>query len=61
MNPRLLIAAAVVVLLGLGGAVRVYLALENQAYHPPVRSVQVEQGAAPREQQDCRDGSTVAH
>jgi len=50
MNPRLLIAAAVVVLLGLGGAVRVYLALENQAYHPPVRSTQVEQGAAPREQ-----------
>ncbi len=42
MNLRLLVAAAIVVLLGLGGAVRVYQALENQAYHPPVRSVTAE-------------------
>jgi cytochrome bd-type quinol oxidase subunit 1 len=49
MSPRLLIAAAIVVLLGLGGAVRTYLALENQAYHPPVRAA-VEQGHAPRDQ-----------
>ncbi|MBP1690277.1 MAG: hypothetical protein H6Q34_850, partial [Deltaproteobacteria bacterium] len=42
MNRRLLIAAVVVVGLGLATLVRVWLALENQAYHPPVRSVQVQ-------------------
>ena len=50
MNPRLLIAAVVLVLLGLGGAVRTYLALENQAYHPPVRSTEVAPGGSPRDQ-----------
>lgn len=49
MNPRLLIAAAIVAVLGLGAAVRLYLALEDQAYHPPVRSTQVESNV-PREQ-----------
>ena len=43
MNRRLLIAAVVVVGLGLATLVRVWLALEDQAYHPPVRSAQVQQ------------------
>jgi cytochrome bd ubiquinol oxidase subunit I len=49
MNVRVLIAVAIAVVLGLGAAVRVYLFLENQAYHPPVRSVQAEKDV-PREQ-----------
>ena len=49
MNRRLLIAAVVVVGLGLATLVRVWLALENQAYHPPVRSLQV-QSENPRSQ-----------
>ena len=42
MNARLLIAALIAVVLGLGAAVRVYFALENQAYHPPVRTTEVQ-------------------
>jgi len=47
MNRRLLIAAVVVAGLGLATVLRVWLALENQAYHAPVRSLQVEE-VAPR-------------
>ena len=50
MNPRLIVVGLVVVLLGLGAVVRGWMFLENQAYHPPTRSTQVEEGGVPRAQ-----------